>query len=442
MEPGVRPTVVDAGDDCLEVNPRPSTGCRLSEPGFAPPRSTTWCSFMTAPPLTIGQCASLACLLEATAPKPGNVHRGADFEDVTYLDFAVSAVAIQPAVEAAAAGAPLGRSVLAAVAATHELVGTNTNLGMLLLFVPLAKAPHGVPLGEGIAQVLAGLTADDARDVYAAIRLAHPGGLGRVAEADVAAEPPRDLLSAMRLAAERDAIARQYANGFDDVLSKALPWLVEGQRRGWSLLDAIVHAHLRLMSELPDTLIARKCGGAVAQQAADRAAEVLRCGAPGDEEYHRALGDLDFWLRGDGHRRNPGTTADLIAAGLFAGLREGTIRVEDRGRQGMAVARLDGSTIVDWPSFHEQCAREFGFPDFYGRNMNAWIDCLTYLPEGDGMSRFVLGAGEKLLIEVANGEEFRQRLPEIHRALVECTEFVNRRYRERAEEPRLELVFR
>jgi len=173
--------------------------------------------------------------------------------------------------------------------------------------------------------VLQELTADDADCVYRAIRLANPGGLGRVDEADVHAAPPPDLLAAMRLAAGRDVIARQYANGFDDVLRKALPWLIEGVRRGWPLLEAIVHAHVRLMSELPDTLIARKCGNAVAQEAADRAAEALRSGEPGEEVYHRALGDLDFWLRCDGHRRNPGTTADLIAAALFAGMREGSI---------------------------------------------------------------------------------------------------------------------
>ncbi len=72
---------------------------------------------MPEPVLSIGQCASLACLLEATAPKPGNVHRGADFENLSFVDFAASAVAIGPAFDRAAAGAPLGETVLAAVQA-------------------------------------------------------------------------------------------------------------------------------------------------------------------------------------------------------------------------------------------------------------------------------------------------------------------------------------
>src|SRR5438093_10405948 len=94
------------------------------------------------PKLSIGQCATLACLLEATAPKVGNVHRGADFEDLTFNDFAVSAVAIGPAMEAAA-NTGVGRAVRDAVVATRKLITTNTNQGMALLFAPLAAVPHG-----------------------------------------------------------------------------------------------------------------------------------------------------------------------------------------------------------------------------------------------------------------------------------------------------------
>src|SRR5437762_7387588 len=95
--------------------------------------------------LSIGQCATLACLLEATAPKVGNVHRGADFEDLTFSDFVVSAVAIGPAMEAAASKG-VGRTVYDAVAATRQLVNTNTNLGMALLFAPLAAVPRNEQL--------------------------------------------------------------------------------------------------------------------------------------------------------------------------------------------------------------------------------------------------------------------------------------------------------
>jgi triphosphoribosyl-dephospho-CoA synthase len=275
--------------------------------------------------LTIGQCATLACLLEAAAPKPGNVHRSADFEDVTFYDFIVSAVAIGPAMEQVAEDGRVGAAVLNAVRATRAIVDTNTNLGMALLLAPLAAVPRHTPLREGIGGVLASLTSQDARDVYEAIRLAQPGGLGEAEEMDVAGPPPDDLLAAMRAAAERDMIAGQYANGFQDVLEFVAPAITSGTARGWTLVDSIIHAHLRTMHAFPDSLIARKCGETVAKQAAAQAGAVLETGGPGDEAYLRAVADFDLWLRSDGHRRNPGTTADLIAAGLFVGFREGEL---------------------------------------------------------------------------------------------------------------------
>ena len=271
--------------------------------------------------LSIAQCASLACLLEATAPKPGNVHRGADFEDLGFNDFLVSAVAIGPAIESVQRHG-VGFAVQQAIRATRALVPTNTNLGCVLLIAPLAAVPPERSLDQGIGGVLASLTPSDAAQVYEAIRLAAPGGLGNVDDLDIDGSPPSDLLQAMRLAAPRDLVARQYTNEFDDVLTRVVPWLVQGQAAGWPLTTAIIHTHLRLMADFPDSLIARKCGAQIAQAAADRARQVLASGEPTDPAYERALSDLDFWLRSDGHRRNPGTSADLIAAGLFAALRE------------------------------------------------------------------------------------------------------------------------
>lgn len=273
------------------------------------------------PQLSVGQCATLACLLEVTAPKPGNVHRGADFDDMTFMDFAASATVIGPVMDAATANG-VGETVLQAVRGTRQMVRVNTNLGTVLLLAPLACVPRGLSLESGVNAVLGNLTDDDARAVYEAIRLAEPGGLGKVDEMDVADDAPSDLMAAMRSAADRDMVARQYAEDFEHVLRFVVPSLCRGAQAGWSLTETIIHTHLRLLAQFPDSLIARKCGPDVAQQAADRAAAVLDTGEPGDDEYLRALGDLDFWLRSDGHRRNPGTTADLIAAGLFVVLRE------------------------------------------------------------------------------------------------------------------------
>jgi triphosphoribosyl-dephospho-CoA synthase len=275
--------------------------------------------------LSIGQCATLACLLEATAPKVGNVHRGADFEDLIFNDFVVSAVAIGPAMDAAGATG-VGRAVLNAIAATRKLVETNSNLGMALLIAPLAAVPRDQALTTAsVGRMLAALTAEDCRLVYEAIRLAQPGSLGKVAAMDVAEQPPESLLAAMAAAADRDLVARQYVDGFALMLDGIVPRLVAGTKRGWSLTETIIHTHLALIAEHGDSLIARKCGPELSRKASVIAGQVLACGWPGDEEYYAALADFDFWLRSDGNRRNPGTTADLIAAALFAGLRDGLL---------------------------------------------------------------------------------------------------------------------
>lgn len=272
--------------------------------------------------LTPGESAQLACVLEATARKPGNVHRQADFSDCTYLDFLLSAQAIAgPMDQARAQG--VGRTVLDAVRGTRRFTASNTNLGMILLFAPLAVAFEREPLRD----LLDALTIDDARHVYEAVRLARPGGLGRATEQDVDDEPTVTLAEAMRLAADRDAIARQYGNGYAEVFEVVLPRLREALAHDWPLETAILWSDLHLLSVFPDTLIARKRGAAVAIECSDRARGVLESGWPVSPESRARIAEFDDWLRCDDHARNPGASADLVAAGLFVALRDGTINL-------------------------------------------------------------------------------------------------------------------
>lgn len=275
-------------------------------------------------PRSPGALAQVACLLEATARKPGNVHRFRDFSDSHYLDFGLSALAIGPALDRARA-VGVGAAVLAAVVATRALVATNTNLGMILLLAPLAAVPDGEPLAPGVERVLAATTVDDARHVFDAIRRAGAGGLGTAPEQDLGAEPTVTLRDAMRLAAGRDSVARQYASGFEDVLGLALPRLSAALGAGAPLETAIVSTHLNVLARLPDTLIARKRGRAEAEEASRLASAVLARGWPRDPSGVRLCVEFDRWLRAEGHARNPGTTADLVAAALFAALRDGLI---------------------------------------------------------------------------------------------------------------------
>lgn len=106
----------------------------------------------------------------------------------------------------------------------------------------------------------------------------------------------------------------------------------------------------------------------------------------------------------------------------------------------MARIRLDTAEIVDWGSFHDACHHAFGFPDFHGRNMDAWIDCMPDLTDVEhGITTLKLGPGESLEVEVAGFDEFRDRLPAIARELIECTGFVNERYRDWGEATRIHL---
>ena len=269
-----------------------------------------------------GLHAQLACVWEATARKPGNVNRSHDFADTTYLDFIASAAAIGPVF---AADLSVGELVLAGVRATRPVTPANTNLGILLLLAPLAVAEAGPDLRAGVENVLASLTREDAVAVYEAIRLVNPGGLGKVEDGDVAGEPDRGLRELMALAAGRDAPARQYAEGYRDVFEVGIPALREGLARSGRLEAGIIAAHLCLMSRLPDTLIARKLGVAEALESARRAGEVSALGWPESAEGRVKVRELDAWLRERGNTRNPGATADLIAACLFAMLRTGEL---------------------------------------------------------------------------------------------------------------------
>lgn len=269
-----------------------------------------------------------ACVLEASAAKPGNVHPRASFPDLTFEDFVRSAEAASP-VLARATELGVGRAIFQAIEATRAVVSSNTNLGIVLLIAPLAAVPLRQSLRDGIGNVLEQLTRDDAAWVYRAIRLAQPGGLGTADDQDVAHEPTETLREVMSLAAHRDGVAVQYANEFSWVMNEGLPFLASvGEEFEHCWEAAIVELHLRLLAEHPDTLIARKCGESVAAEASRLARRCLNSLAslPRDSTKRaHALSEFDQWLRADGHQRNPGTTADLVAACLFAAIRERVI---------------------------------------------------------------------------------------------------------------------
>jgi triphosphoribosyl-dephospho-CoA synthase len=260
-----------------------------------------------------------SCLAELEALKPGNVHRFGDGHQMNVVDFEKSARAA--ATPLAQSGLTVGGRIGRAVAATVAAVGQNTNLGIVLLAAPLAEAALGAGPGDlrqRLAEVLACLSVEDAREAYGAIRLAKPGGLGEAPRHDVAAEPDVTLLEAMREAEARDRIAWNYTHDFADIFDFGLARLAGGMDRWQSLPAATSFVYLGFLATIPDTLIARKFGASqaatVRQEAQNLEARFAECANP--QAVEPDLVAFDRSLKAAG--LNPGTSADLTVATLFA----------------------------------------------------------------------------------------------------------------------------
>jgi triphosphoribosyl-dephospho-CoA synthase len=276
-------------------------------------------------PDSVAGAAQLACVLEVSAEKPGNITPTHDFHDTSYEDMLRSAIAVGP--ELARAGERgVGETVLAAVRASRQVAPANTNLGIALLLAPLAKAAlDGGALRARLGETLRALDVADARAAYAAIRLSSAGGLRERVEHDVRSEPTVGLREAMASAAGRDSVASEYTTDYALTFDTGIPALVAARGDGLGVREAIVELHLRLLDAVPDTLIARKRGADAAASVSAGARDVLSAGGVRTEPGRRALRSFDAALREQGNALNPGTTADLVTATLFVALLEGML---------------------------------------------------------------------------------------------------------------------
>lgn len=275
-----------------------------------------------------------ACLLEATAPKAGNVYPGREFANLKHIDFVAAAEICANHI-----GDPkraVSQRMLVAIQETVSLTKTNVNLGIVLLLGPLVAADEAIMSCESalrvskptepierndvtwrdaLTVVLKNLTLVDGENILNAIQQASAGGLGKVEEMDVNdSAGPIDIVTAMKAAADRDRIARQYAGNFIDLIENVVPVIWDSIDECGDVLAGISRAHLTLLSREMDSLILRKNGEMVAQSVQKRAQKV-------DPSDPASLAKFDASLRSNTHKLNPGTTADLIAAGLYVLLR-------------------------------------------------------------------------------------------------------------------------
>lgn len=307
-------------------------------------------------PKHISSCLQLAILLEVSASKPGNINRIADFENTKYEHFLASAVAVEPFFEQAAErGAmasdgkiepkmiAIGRIMKEAVTNVNAWQrGGNTLLGTVLLLSPIA-AGAGMTLyerkdfsfsrlRENMRLVVESTTPSDAVAVYEAINLANPSGLVDKAPILDVYDPKskRKLLEetitlydVFKISALYDSIASEWVENYPITFETGLPYLTQQLKETSDLNTAIVHTFLKVLSTVPDTLIARKAGLKKAEEVSLKAEKALALGGLTTQLGRKELSSLDKELRRPGSRLNPGTTADIIAAVLAVSILSG-----------------------------------------------------------------------------------------------------------------------
>ena len=261
-----------------------------------------------------------ACMAELQAIKPGNVHVFADGHGMTIDDFILSADVTADIITRN--DLSLGERIFYAVEATQNTVGQNTNLGMLLLCAPIIDAAlHLVDkqsLQQSLHSTLAKLTISDAQLVAKAIVLANPGGLGDAAQYDVHATPQVTLLELMRVAQNKDRIAWQYANGFEDILGFGITRFSDAMIRWENPAWAAAALYLGFLSHVPDTHVVRKYGHAAALALMQEASDIEQIYWQTDNPklVQKQLLSWDAALKQRGI--NPGTSADFTVATLLA----------------------------------------------------------------------------------------------------------------------------
>lgn len=286
----------------------------------------------------IAKLAQIASVLEVSGwPKPGNVHRTRNYDDMVFQDFAISAVVIGDTMEAVASQAKeiddlseaeLGRYIFQAVDETNRWIETNTNLGIMMMCIPIAAAAsisNGFDeIQENVGRLMDATTVEDAVSLYDAINVADAGGMGDQDEFDVMSEKAKDELRAnnqtmfdvLEISSGWDRLANELTNKMPVCFEIGYPCYSSF----WKTSDdvdvinkATVLTFMTILSQIPDTLISRKYGDEVAEDVSQKASDILEF--KDDDSFVEKLLEFDDYLYEN--KLNPGTTADLTAASIF-----------------------------------------------------------------------------------------------------------------------------
>ena len=278
----------------------------------------------------IAKIAQIASALEVSGyPKPGNVHRTRDYDDMVFEDFVISGIVIGDTIREACSDVDvenplLGKYILQAVAETDRWIKNNTNLGIVMMTTPIAVAAaisdDFDEIRPNVVKLMANTSVDDACDLYDAINIADAGGMGDQDEYDVASDNAKQELrdnnqtmyDVLKISAPWDMLAREMTSDMPAVFELGYPTYHELKEKK-SLNDACVLTFLTILSQVPDTLISRKYGSDEALKISMMTRYLLKL--KDSDDFSEKLQEFDDYLYDNGY--NPGTTADLTAASIF-----------------------------------------------------------------------------------------------------------------------------
>ena len=278
----------------------------------------------------IAKIAQIASALEVSGyPKPGNVHRTRDYDDMVFEDFVISGIVIGDTIRKATTDVDvenpqLGRYILEAVDETDRWIKNNTNLGIVMMITPIAAAAaisdDFDEIRSNIVKLMANTSVDDACDLYDAINIADAGGMGDQDEYDVASDNAKNELrenkqtmyDVLKISAPWDMLAREMTSDMPAVFEIGYP-TYHKLKEEKSLNDACVLTFLTILSQVPDTLISRKYGSDEAMKISLMTRDLLKLRDADD--FDVKLQEFDDYLFENHY--NPGTTADLTAASIF-----------------------------------------------------------------------------------------------------------------------------
>ena len=251
---------------------------------------------------------------------------------MVFEDFLISGVVIGDTIRKATASvdanypenAQMGKYILEAVKETDNWIENNTNLGIVMLLVPISCAAaisnSFDEIRENVVKLMAATTVDDAIDLYDAINIADAGGMGDQDEYDVASENAKEELrennqtmyDVLKISASWDRLASELTTDMPTCFDIGFKTYYEVKNND-SLNRASVLTFLTILSQVPDTLISRKYGDEKASEVSNQTEELLKF--KDDDGFSVKLNEFDNYLFEN--KLNPGTTADLTAASIM-----------------------------------------------------------------------------------------------------------------------------